>query len=97
MSISATDDKTDNTNVANLYAVHDSKADAFYAPFPAPNDQLATRWLVEMVNDLDTVFGKHPEDFTLYHIGYFDTKTGELASGLTRAITLATSCIRKDS
>lgn len=85
------------TVASKMYAVYDGKAEAFYAPFPAPNDQLAARWLEEMVNDLDTVFGKHPEDFTLYHIGFFDSKTGELAPGLARAIAIATSLIRKDS
>lgn len=61
-----------------IYAVYDSKAKAFAQPWYAANQFVALRHWVSAVNDPQTVFYKHPEDFTLYRVGAFDDATGEI-------------------
>ncbi len=64
--------------ISNIYAVHDNKAVAFMAPFTTANAGTATRTFKEHVNNPETVFARHPNDFCLYEIGTFDDSTGEI-------------------
>lgn len=62
-----------------VFSVRDSKAEAFTRPFFAQTRGMAVRGFRDAVNgDQNEPIAKHPEDFTLFHIGEFDELTGEL-------------------
>lgn len=62
-----------------LYTIYDSKAQAFIPPFLMPTDAEALRAFDDVVNDPSTMFNKHPEDYTLFCTGSFDSQTGILS------------------
>lgn len=81
-----------------MFAVYDSKAEAFYAPFPSEKRQMAVRWFSELVNDETQLFGKHPEDFTLFEVGEFEDADGQMIPRSTpAAVVTALAVKRKDS
>lgn len=62
----------------NAYAVFDLKAAAFHPPFFLSTDGLATRFVQDMVNDANSLIGRHPSDFVVYCIGTFNDSNGTL-------------------
>lgn len=60
----------------HLFSIHDSKAHAFNPPQAQQHVGLATRTLSDLVNDPQSIIGKHPGDFRLYVLGSLDTETG---------------------
>lgn len=64
--------------VTKVFALFDSKAQAYCMPFYAPAVGLAVRNVADAAKDPQCTFGKHPEDFTLYQIGEFDDSLGLL-------------------
>jgi len=60
------------------FSVFDQKALAYLPPFFMPEVGMATRAFTDMVNDTAHMFGKHPEDFTLFELGMFDDNKGML-------------------
>ena len=71
-----------------IYAIYDTKAAAFNTPFFAHTDELAIRSSKDVVSDKNTVYGRHPEDFVLYHVGMFSDQTGEI-NGIVPALHVA--------
>lgn len=61
-----------------IYTVRDSKVEAYLPPFYAANDAVAIRMITDTANDPNTLFNKHPIDFTVIYIGEFEESTGEL-------------------
>lgn len=61
-----------------MYAVRDSKAQAFLQPFFSSANGSALRALSDVVNDGKSQFFLHPEDYILYEVGAFDDSTGEI-------------------
>lgn len=59
-----------------VYTVRDSKAEAYALPFYAHTDGLALRMFETTVNSPDHPIGGHPEDYTLFKLGEFDTDRG---------------------
>lgn len=62
--------------IHSVFSVHDAKADAFLPPFILPKTEMAQRVFSDCVNSPDHQFGKHPEDYTLFHLGTFDDENG---------------------
>ena len=60
------------------YSVYDEKVSTFGTPFFAATNPAAIRMFTDLANDPNTTVGRHPEDFTLYHVGQFDDSSGEL-------------------
>ena len=56
----------------NIFCVHDAKAQAYITPFYLPQPGQATRAFADAANDQNHQFGRHPEDYTLFHLGKFD-------------------------
>lgn len=63
-----------------VYAVHDDKAGAFLSPFFVARDAMAIRMFSDAVNDPNTMFAKHPKDFTLFRLARYDDNTGEFVN-----------------
>jgi hypothetical protein len=62
-----------------LFTVYDSKAETYNKVLTFKTIGEAIRSFTEVANDIDTPFGKYPEDFTLFQIGEFDPHSGEIA------------------
>lgn len=58
-----------------IFSVFDSKADAFINPFFLQHVAMATRAIVDAGTDPTSMFKKHPEDYTLFHLGQLDDHT----------------------
>lgn len=78
----------------NMYCVFDSKAAVYGVPFFMVNDAMAIRSFGDLANDDRTLVGKHPEDFTLYRVGYFDDSTGVSQSCEPIAMVTASAMVR---
>lgn len=62
--------------ILEVFSLFDAKAEGYMRPFSSHNVQTATRDFGVATLDGNTDVAKNPEDFTLYHIGSFDTLTG---------------------
>ena len=63
---------------SKLFSIHDVKAGAYLPPFWLPTIEMARRSFADCVNMETHAFAKHPEDYTLFHVGDFDDETGRL-------------------
>lgn len=61
-----------------IFAVHDTAADAFLSPHFFQTTAIAIRAFGQSCADPDSGFHAHPSDYTLFHIGTFDQDTGEI-------------------
>lgn len=59
-----------------VFAVFDSKACAYMAPFFLPSKGLAIRAFVDLATRPDSTVTKYPADFTLFELGEFEDSTG---------------------
>lgn len=64
--------------ILNVYAIRDSKIHAFSQPYYSHTHGSALRAFSDHVNDANTQPNKHPEDYTLWHLGTFNDETGDL-------------------
>lgn len=61
----------------NIVAVYDRKMDAFGQPIFVPALGVAIRSFQDEANNTTSEIHKHPEDYTLYHLGTYDDSTGQ--------------------
>ena len=66
--------------ISGIYAVRDAKTEAFSQPFFFLKPGLALRSFGDEVANRDSNLAKHPEDFALFHLGYYDDETGAVTS-----------------
>jgi len=66
----------------NVYSVYDSKVGAYMTPFFMRSNGEALRAFIEIASDPQTSICKHPEDFTLFHIGSWDSSDASYDSEL---------------
>lgn len=59
-----------------LVAVRDAKASVFSQPMFFQSLGQALRSFGDAVNDDKSEFAKHPEDYSLWHLGYYDDAVG---------------------
>lgn len=64
--------------ITKMYVIYDSKAEIYNQPFHFINDGQATRQFSDAVNNPETDFAKHPEDYTLFRIGTYDDSTTKI-------------------
>lgn len=62
----------------NAYSIFDIKSLVYSNPFYAPTHGAAMRIVQDTASDLNTSLGRHPADFIVYCVGFFDTATGIL-------------------
>lgn len=70
--------------IKKLFSVYDKKAEAYLQPIMANTIGEVKRQFMDIVNDGKSPFGKHPEDFELYHIGEWDDNTGRYKQSLVQ-------------
>lgn len=62
-----------------MYTLYDSAAQAFTVPFFMEDHGLALRAFTDNVNsDKESNISLHPEQFTLFYVADFDTKTASI-------------------
>lgn len=61
--------------IQQMFAVFDDKSKAFEPPFCMSTIGLATRAFSDSVNNPESPWHRHPEDYTLFHLGEFDTSS----------------------
>ncbi len=55
-----------------MFTVFDVKAQCYLSPFCLPERGMAIRAFSDCVNNKEHQFGKHPGDYTLFELGFFD-------------------------
>ncbi|AXL14728.1 nonstructural protein [Microviridae sp.] len=61
------------------FAIYDSKTEAYLPPFFVEHAGSAIRSFTDACNKDDHEFGKHPEDYTLFELGEYDSDTGQMS------------------
>lgn len=71
---------------AHIFSIWDKKVQAFIgSPFFCPTAGAALRMFADLARDTNSDIGKHPEDYSLSHIGTFDHFTGEVTPADAKA------------
>lgn len=60
-----------------VFAVYDSKLEAYARPFFMQTQGQALRGFMDVVNDPQTEISKHPEDFTLFYLADYNEDSGK--------------------
>lgn len=63
-----------------ILSLFDSAANFYAAPFTVPSTAVAVRSLKAAIDGDSGDVAKHPEDFTLYKIGEFDSESGKITA-----------------
>ena len=63
--------------IEQIFSIYDSKAELYGPPIKAHNKGSILRSFQDVANNPEDPIGKHPEDFTLFHIAEFDSATGK--------------------
>ena len=63
--------------ILNKYTIFDTPLQAYHQDYTLETEALALRQFADMANE-ETQIAKNPEDFSLWHIGTFETTTGQL-------------------
>jgi len=82
--------------VQNLFTVYDAKAEAYLQTFQLPTTAMAVRVFAECCNSKDHQFGKHPSDYTLFHLGTFDELNGGINSHAPKSLGNAVEFVKND-
>lgn len=61
--------------IVKMFAVYDSKAEAYFPPFYSQNNASAIRDFTDKVNTPNHIWNRHPEDYSLFAVGEFDDQT----------------------
>lgn len=59
-----------------ICSVYDKRAEFFDRPFTAQSNGEMIRAFTDIAVNADHPIGQHPEDYSLYRIGYFDDVSG---------------------
>jgi len=79
----------------NVFTVYDSAARRYLEPFFAETVEVACRMFRALVNKEGHQFNRFPEDYTLFHIGSYDEKAGELAAITPHSLGVALTYVAR--
>lgn len=74
---------------SKMFAIYDSKAEAYMQPFFAPTNAMAIRMFTDLVSDNSSQVSRHSADYTLFAIGEYDDATAQTDS-FTSLVNLGT-------
>lgn len=77
------------SNVHGIYCVFDVKSGMYGVPFFQPVEAVAKRLFSDLSNDVTTMVGTHPEDFSLYYIGDYEVTSAVITPVPRRLICTA--------
>lgn len=58
--------------IYKVFTIYDAKAEAYLPPFYFAATGQALRAFADMANEREHQVGRHPADYTLFELGYFD-------------------------
>lgn len=61
-----------------ICAIYDSKAEAWLNPMVFQSNGQALRSFEDAVKNTESDFGRHPEDYSLFLLGSFEQRNGEI-------------------
>lgn len=76
-----------------VFAVFDVKVGAYQAPFVAGAVGQAVRMFGDAVQNRESPFNKHPEDYRLFLLGEFEDSTGRLTASEPQLISEAVAFV----
>lgn len=65
--------------ITKLFSVYDSKAQIFHRPLHALTKGEALRTFIDECKRPESQLCLHPEDYSLFELGWFDDASGKLA------------------
>lgn len=71
----------------NMYAIKD-ELNGFTSPIPFMSEELAKRYLKDQVMSNPTI-GNTPKDFSMWHVGLYDTETAQFTQTTNRLVERA--------
>ena len=77
----------------NAYTIFDVASGTYMRPFFCGADGEATRGFNDIALDANHEVGKHPQDYTLYRMGSFNTTTGKMAGEELEKLATALECV----
>lgn len=78
--------------IFNVYSIKDSKV-GYLTPTFEVNDQVAMRNFAHAVKNSESILNSHPNDFSLYCIGEFDSISGLISCGEKHFLCEASDCL----
>lgn len=81
--------------IKEIFALFDSKAGYFKDPITVHSKGEALRSFSDAANNPESDLHKHPEDYSLHHVGHFDTSSG-MVKPLTAPESLGTALEYKE-
>lgn len=78
----------------SVFAIFDTKAEAFGQPFFTQTAGLAARSFGQACSNTETDYNKYPLDFILYELGEYDDETGKIESLNPMEICSASQAIK---
>lgn len=83
--------------ILKVFAVRDTKAEAFLQPFFSNSVGNALRAFGDAAVDKNCPFNKHPEDYILYEVGEYDDSTAGLgALEIIRMLACASDFVNRE-
>lgn len=67
-----------NSFTESVYSIYDVCSQFYDAPFISANDGTSVRIVQDTLLLRDNLIKRHPEDYQLFKVGYFNKSTGEL-------------------
>lgn len=55
----------------NIYAIYDDAVGSYGRPFFLASNGEALRTFMDMAGDGESMIGRHPKDYTLFHLGMY--------------------------
>lgn len=77
----------------SLYSIRDFKT-GYLAPVCEVNQESAIRNFEAACLRSDSLFFSHPEDYALFHLGYYDSESGDLVSCVPCEVVTAVQAIQ---
>lgn len=79
--------------ITKMFSVFDSKAAFFGNPFYEQREESAIRTFGDAVNDPNpkNMWNAHPEDYSLFYVGEFDSDTGEILPTVPKNLVTASA------
>lgn len=71
-----------------MFSVRDRAADMFGRPFFANTTGAAVRSFTDEINNAQSELAKHPEDYDLYEIGYFEDEFGTVTADTPKMVAI---------
>jgi len=69
-----------------IFTIYDSKAKAYLTPFFLHEEGMAIRVFSDCINDPKHAFARHPEDYTLFHVGEWEDEKAKFKINIPIAL-----------